>query len=183
MLWLSFPSRFSCVLSPDQSRFHYSPFRRGPIAMALSSLLRTGSSRLTQVALARTTRAASSRAASTLATSTTGDNSTILSSILIANRGEIALYVPDCRRTAGKKSHFLLIWILNRRVGRTATQHGIKVTTLYTNPDSKAQHALSSPYAFNLGETAAYLDGDRIIEIAKREGCQGIHPGYGFVRG
>lgn len=68
-----------------------------------------------------------------------------------------------------------------RRVGRTATQHGIKVTTLYTNPDSKAQHALSSPNAFNLGETAAYLDGDRIIEIAKREGCQAIHPGYGFV--
>lgn len=68
------------------------------------------------------------------------------------------------------------------RVGRTAAQHGIKVTTLYTNPDSKAQHALSSPYAFNLGDTSAYLDGDRIIEIAKREGCQGVHPGYGFVR-
>lgn len=68
-----------------------------------------------------------------------------------------------------------------RRVGRTAAQHGIKVTTLYTDPDSHAQHALSTPYAFNLGETSAYLDGDRIIEIAKREGCQGIHPGYGFV--
>lgn len=67
------------------------------------------------------------------------------------------------------------------RVGRTAAQHGIRVTTLYTDPDSKAQHALSSPFAFNLGSVSAYLDGDRIIEIAKKEGCQGIHPGYGFV--
>ncbi|CRG87711.1 3-methylcrotonyl-CoA carboxylase alpha subunit [Talaromyces islandicus] len=95
------------------------------------------------------------RPASTAATAKQG---AVLDSILIANRGEIAL-----------------------RVGRTAAQHGIKVTTLYTNPDSKAQHALSSPYAFNLGDTSAYLDGDRIIEIAKREGCQGVHPGYGFL--
>ena len=55
------------------------------------------------------------------------------------------------------------------------------MTTLYTDPDSRAQHALSSPFAFNLGSVSAYLDGDRVIEIAKREGCQGIHPGYGFV--
>ena len=68
-----------------------------------------------------------------------------------------------------------------RRVGKTAGQHGVRVTTLYTDPDARAQHALSSPFAFNLGETSAYLDGDRIIEIAKREGCKGIHPGYGFV--
>lgn len=40
---------------------------------------------------------------------------------------------------------------------------------------------MSSPFAFNLGSVSAYLDGDRIIEIAKKEGCQGIHPGYGFV--
>jgi 3-methylcrotonyl-CoA carboxylase alpha subunit len=70
---------------------------------------------------------------------------------------------------------------IDRRVGRTASQHGIKVTTLYTDPDRNAQHALSSPFAFNLGSVSAYLDGDRIIEIAKREGCQAIHPGYGFV--
>lgn len=67
------------------------------------------------------------------------------------------------------------------RVGRTAADRGIRVTTLYTDPDSRAQHALSSPFAFNLGSVSAYLDGDRIIEIAKREGCQAIHPGYGFV--
>ncbi|CAI6341276.1 unnamed protein product [Periconia digitata] len=81
-----------------------------------------------------------------------------LTSVLIANRGEIAL-----------------------RVGRTASEYGIRTTTLYTDPDAQSQHALSSPYAINLGEASAYLDGDRIIQIAKEQGCQGIHPGYGFL--
>ncbi|GKZ22987.1 hypothetical protein AbraIFM66951_001217 [Aspergillus brasiliensis] len=119
--------------------------------MPLSSLLRT-SSRLGPPVVRRFRRAASTVSA------TTPKAQKSLDSILIANRGEIAL-----------------------RVGRTAAQHGIRVTTLYTDPDSKAQHALSSPFAFNLGSVSAYLDGDRIIEIAKKEGCQGIHPGYGFL--
>ncbi|KAJ5322638.1 hypothetical protein N7452_010927 [Penicillium brevicompactum] len=114
--------------------------------MTLSSLLRI-TPRLAPAA--RRTRAAS-----TINTPTTKP----LDSILIANRGEIAL-----------------------RVGRTAADRGIRVTTLYTDPDSRAQHALSSPFAFNLGSVSAYLDGDRIIEIAKKEGCQAIHPGYGFL--
>ncbi|KAI9820051.1 MAG: hypothetical protein M1826_001041 [Phylliscum demangeonii] len=38
-----------------------------------------------------------------------------------------------------------------------------------------------SPFAVNVGEPSAYLNGDRIIEIAQREGCQAIHPGYGFL--
>ncbi|KAL2868517.1 acetyl/propionyl/methylcrotonyl-CoA carboxylase subunit alpha [Aspergillus lucknowensis] len=120
--------------------------------MPLSSLLRT-SARLGPTAVARRSR----RAAST-ATSSSSSPPRALDSILIANRGEIAL-----------------------RVGRTASHHGIRVTTLYTDPDSRAQHALSSPFAFNLGSVSAYLDGDRIIEIAKAQGCQGIHPGYGFL--
>ncbi|KAJ5619373.1 hypothetical protein N7510_003357 [Penicillium lagena] len=118
--------------------------------MPLSSLLRIAP-RVTPTAARRTTRAASS-------VSSTPGAHTPLDSILIANRGEIAL-----------------------RVGRTAAERGIRVTTLYTDPDSKAQHALSSPYAFNLGSVSAYLDGDRIIEIARKEGCRGIHPGYGFL--
>lgn len=32
-----------------------------------------------------------------------------------------------------------------------------------------------------MGDPSAYLDGDRIIQIAKDQGCQGIHPGYGFL--
>ncbi|KAL2353062.1 carbamoyl-phosphate synthase L chain, ATP binding domain-containing protein [Cryomyces antarcticus] len=81
-----------------------------------------------------------------------------LTSVLIANRGEIAL-----------------------RVGRTAAEYGIRTTTLYTEPDARSQHALSSPFAVNLGDPTAYLDGDHIIEVAKSEGCEGIHPGYGFL--
>lgn len=81
-----------------------------------------------------------------------------LQSILIANRGEIAL-----------------------RVGRTAAEYGIRTTTIYTNPDAHSQHALSSPFSVNLGDPSAYLDGDRIIAVAKEQGCQGIHPGYGFL--
>ncbi|KAL1982210.1 hypothetical protein VTN96DRAFT_1636 [Rasamsonia emersonii] len=123
--------------------------------MPLSSLLRTGPRLGPGAIRLKPSSRSSKRVASTL--SNVRDRN-VLNSILIANRGEIAL-----------------------RVGRTAAQHGIRVTTLYTDPDSRAQHALSSPYAFNLGETSAYLDGDHIIEIAKREGCQGIHPGYGFL--
>ena len=68
-----------------------------------------------------------------------------------------------------------------RRVGRTASQYGIKTTTVYTNPDARSQHALSSPFAVNLGDTSEYLNGEKIIEAAKKYGCLSIHPGYGFV--
>ncbi|RMD40427.1 hypothetical protein DV735_g4686, partial [Chaetothyriales sp. CBS 134920] len=81
-----------------------------------------------------------------------------INSILIANRGEIAL-----------------------RINRTASQGGIKVATLYTNPDRLSQHAQCTPYSFNLGLTTAYLDGAKIIEIAKQQQIDAIHPGYGFL--
>lgn len=81
-----------------------------------------------------------------------------IDSILIANRGEIAI-----------------------RVNKTAALHGIKTTTLYTDPDKHAQHAKASPYSFNLGQTSAYLDQDKILRVAKENGCQAIHPGYGFL--
>lgn len=84
--------------------------------------------------------------------------STPISSVLIANRGEIAL-----------------------RVGRTASALGVRCTTIYTDPDAHSQHALSSPFAVNLGIPSAYLDGERIIKVAKEQGCQALHPGYGFL--
>lgn len=93
---------------------------------------------------------------STLAT--INNNRSPLQSILIANRGEIAL-----------------------RVGRTASELGIKTTTLYTDPDAQSQHALSSPFAINLGNPSRYLDGDYIIRLALQNNCQAIHPGYGFL--
>jgi 3-methylcrotonyl-CoA carboxylase alpha subunit len=81
-----------------------------------------------------------------------------ITSVLIANRGEIAL-----------------------RVGRTASELGVRCTTIYTDPDVQSQHALSSPFAVNLGAPNAYLDGERIISVAKQQGCQALHPGYGFL--
>jgi 3-methylcrotonyl-CoA carboxylase alpha subunit len=81
-----------------------------------------------------------------------------ITSVLIANRGEIAL-----------------------RVGRTASDLGVRCTTIYTDPDAHSQHALSSPFAVNLGVANAYLDGEKIIKVAKEQGCQALHPGYGFL--
>jgi len=81
-----------------------------------------------------------------------------LESILIANRGEIAI-----------------------RVNKTAAKHGVKTTTLYTDPDAAAQHAHSSSRSFNLGQTSEYLNQAKILALAKDHGCQAIHPGYGFL--
>jgi 3-methylcrotonyl-CoA carboxylase alpha subunit len=83
---------------------------------------------------------------------------TPITSVLIANRGEIAL-----------------------RVGRTASELGVRCTTIYTDPDAHSQHARSSPFSVNLGAPSAYLDGERIISVAKQHGCQALHPGYGFL--
>ncbi|KAI9715056.1 MAG: hypothetical protein M1812_006173 [Candelaria pacifica] len=85
---------------------------------------------------------------------------TPIDSVLIANRGEIALYVEIW-------PFFLL---------ETSSVNMAK-----TYPDSRSQHALSSPFSVNLGDAGAYLNGDRIIEIARHEGCKAIHPGYGFL--
>lgn len=80
---------------------------------------------------------------------------TPITSVIIANRGEIAL-----------------------RVHRTAAQLGIRTTTLYTEVDREAQHTTASPSSLSLPN---YLDGDRIIALAKQHGIQSLHPGYGFL--
>ncbi|KAI1803463.1 carbamoyl-phosphate synthase L chain, ATP binding domain-containing protein [Daldinia bambusicola] len=83
---------------------------------------------------------------------------TPITSLLIANRGEIAL-----------------------RIHKTAERLGIKTTTLYTDPDASAQHASCSPHSINLGAANGYLDGERIVGLAKQHGIQALHPGYGFL--
>ncbi|EFQ32539.1 carbamoyl-phosphate synthase subunit L [Colletotrichum graminicola] len=83
---------------------------------------------------------------------------TPITSLLIANRGEIAL-----------------------RIHKTANRLGIRTTTLYTDPDSASQHAACSPHSLALGDARAYLDGERIILLAKKHGIQALHPGYGFL--
>jgi len=93
-----------------------------------------------------------------LSTTASTSKTTPITSVLIANRGEIAL-----------------------RVGRTASALGVRCTTIYTAPDAHSRHALSSPFSVNLGEPNAYLDGERIISVAKQQGCEALHPGYGFL--
>ena len=83
---------------------------------------------------------------------------TPITSLLIANRGEIAL-----------------------RINRTAERLGIKTTTLYTDPDASSQHASCSPHSISLGAANGYLDGERIVRLAKQHGIQALHPGYGFL--
>ncbi|KAH6643335.1 carbamoyl-phosphate synthase subunit L [Truncatella angustata] len=83
---------------------------------------------------------------------------TPITSLLIANRGEIAL-----------------------RINKTAKRLGIQTTTLYTDPDASSQHAACSPNAIGLGAANAYLDGERIVRLAKQHGIQALHPGYGFL--
>ena len=81
--------------------------------------------------------------------------------ILIANRGEIAV-----------------------RVIRACKELGIEAITLYTSGEEKLPHVIESDRSVYLGEGSlsdTYLDGKKIIEIAKEEGADAIHPGYGFL--
>ncbi len=81
--------------------------------------------------------------------------------VLIANRGEIAV-----------------------RVAATLKQMGIAVAAVYSDPDRSALHVRSADEAHHLeGNTSAetYLRGDKILDIARRNGVDAIHPGYGFL--
>ncbi len=81
--------------------------------------------------------------------------------ILIANRGEIAL-----------------------RVMRTAKEMGIKTVAVFSEADRKALHVRYADEAVCIGPAASsesYLKMDTIIDVAKRLGVDGIHPGYGFL--
>ncbi|XP_058450998.1 methylcrotonoyl-CoA carboxylase subunit alpha, mitochondrial [Malaya genurostris] len=84
-----------------------------------------------------------------------------ISKLLIANRGEIAC-----------------------RVMRTAQRLGIQTVAVFSDADERALHVKMANEAYNIGPPASqqsYLRGDKILEVAKRSGCQAIHPGYGFL--
>ncbi len=81
--------------------------------------------------------------------------------VLIANRGEIAL-----------------------RIIRTARQMGFGTVAVYSTADANARHVRAADRAVLIGEPApvqSYLRIDRIIEAAKASGADAIHPGYGFL--
>jgi len=84
-----------------------------------------------------------------------------LNKILVANRGEIAL-----------------------RVMRSAKEMGIKTVAVYSGVDRNSPHVRYADEAVNIGaapSNQSYLRGDKIIEVCKKLGVDGIHPGYGFL--
>jgi propionyl-CoA carboxylase alpha chain len=81
--------------------------------------------------------------------------------ILVANRGEIAL-----------------------RLMKTIQKMGIKTVAVFSKVDRNAPHVKFADEAVCIGEAPSnesYLKGDKIIEVAKELGVDGIHPGYGFL--
>ena len=81
----------------------------------------------------------------------------IFDSLLIANRGEIAC-----------------------RIIKTAKEMGIRSVAVYVDADKDSLFVKQADESIRL-EDGGYLDGDQIINAAKKTGAQAIHPGYGFL--
>ncbi|MBN2568508.1 MAG: acetyl-CoA carboxylase biotin carboxylase subunit [Deltaproteobacteria bacterium] len=82
-------------------------------------------------------------------------------SILIVNRGEIAL-----------------------RIIRTCVEMGIRTVAVYSDADRESLHVTYADEAMNIGKPLAkksYLDREKIVSVAKKTGAEAIHPGYGFL--
>lgn len=85
----------------------------------------------------------------------------MLSSVLIANRGEIAC-----------------------RIARTARRMGLRVIAVYSEADRDSLHVSLADEAHLIGPAPAresYLDAGRIIDAARKAKAACIHPGYGFL--
>jgi len=84
-----------------------------------------------------------------------------LSKVLVANRGEIAC-----------------------RVIRTLQKLGIRSVAVYSEADADAPHVAMADEAWLLGPpavSASYLNQDRLMEIIRETGAEGVHPGYGLL--
>src|SRR5262245_49552177 len=85
----------------------------------------------------------------------------MFSSVLIANRGEIAC-----------------------RIARTAKRLGLRTIAVYSDADAHALHVAACDEAYRIGPAPArdsYLAIDRIIAVAREARADCIHPGYGFL--
>jgi len=88
-------------------------------------------------------------------------NTVMFDTVLVANRGEIAV-----------------------RIIRTLRAMGIRSVAVYSDPDANARHVTDADVARRIGPAAAassYLSVERVIEAALATGAQALHPGYGFL--
>lgn len=86
---------------------------------------------------------------------------TMFSTVLVANRGEIAV-----------------------RVIRTLRAMGIRSVAVFSDADADARHVREADTAVRIGPPAAaesYLRVERLLEAAARTGAEAVHPGYGFL--
>ncbi|WP_409436628.1 acetyl/propionyl/methylcrotonyl-CoA carboxylase subunit alpha [Mycobacterium sp. SMC-14] len=82
----------------------------------------------------------------------------MISTVLVANRGEIA-----------------------RRVFATCRRLGLGTVAVYTDPDAGMPHVAEADAKVRLPETTSYLSAEAIIAAARAAGADTIHPGYGFL--